>query len=148
MDLYKKCQFFLTDILGADQIKHSGRSLYDHLWQTASLLWQWDQKEPIIMAGLFHSIYGTSQFLTVAFPQTERGREIIANIIGKEAEELAYEFCQANRRAFPWALKHQHELYTIEAANLIEQKEPSPYVKRLEPYLKGKALEAVQQYYG
>ncbi len=86
----------------------------------------WGQSPAIIDAGLFHSIYGTSQFKHASFPI--EGRHIIRHLIGTKAEELAFEFCTLDRRRFPWGTflppERRAQLYTIEAANLIDQRDP------------------------
>ena len=51
---------FLIERAHADAVKHSGRSLYDHLCGTHALLEQWGNCEPVCTAGLFHSLYGTT----------------------------------------------------------------------------------------
>lgn len=121
-------------LIGTSKIKHSNRNLYEHLANTSGLLQQWLEPEDVQLAGLFHSIYGTSQFHTCAFPI--EGRHIIKQVIGDRAESLAYMFCLSDRSKFPWAPavlsdNIAAELYTIEAANLIEQKDDAPYVARL-----------------
>ena len=47
---------------GTFEQPHSGRVLIDHLTATYSLLKDWGNSEPVCMAGLFHSIYGTHFF--------------------------------------------------------------------------------------
>ncbi len=114
---------FLVDILGCESIPHGDRNLWEHLKGTEALLWKWRQPDAIQDAGLFHSIYGTSQFKHCSFPI--EGRHIIRRLIGAEAEELVFEFCTMNRSKWPWGAYLPSErravLYTIEAANLIDQ---------------------------
>lgn len=138
------CEIFLRDILKTNLVRHSRRSLWDHLRRTFRLLVEWKEPRQVSLAGLFHSIYGTSQFQHATLPFDCRW--IVQGLIGKEAEALAHEFCLSDRRVFPWALTSQRELYTIEAANLIEQNEPVAYVQRLAPFLEGEALKQVRLY--
>ncbi len=123
---YITYRIFIVDVLGCDHIPHACGSLWAHLRDTAELLRGWGQSPAIIDAGLFHSIYGTSQFKHASFPI--EGRHIIRHLIGTKAEELAFEFCTLDRRRFPWGTflppERRAQLYTIEAANLIDQRDP------------------------
>lgn len=124
-----KAGVFLSDYLNTDEISHSGRTLWHHLMGTANILREWGMPESVVLAGMYHSIYGTTQFRTSTFPI--QGRHIIQRLIGVEAEELAFYFCVINRSKAPWTTNEhrlERELYTIEAANLIEQKEPTESV--------------------
>ncbi len=126
--------WFLKIALGVDDIRHSGnRSLFDHLDGTARLLFDWEQGIHVTQAGLFHSIYGTTQFKHASFPI--EGRHIIRRLIGAEAEELVFEFCTLDRSKFPWGVflppERRTQLYTIEAANLIDQNAPASSIWRL-----------------
>jgi hypothetical protein len=151
---------FLREIIGCDDIRHRNktlstgtvvpRTLFDHLEGTALLLLQWNQPHHVIMAGMYHSIYGTSQFPHATFPRD--GRHIIRRLIGQEAEEIAFEFCAADRRKWPWGelvpFDRRGELYTIEAANLIDQQDQPKYVARLlgRPELSGVVVAACSEY--
>jgi hypothetical protein len=100
-------------------------------------------------AGLFHSVYGTSQFKTKTL--SFDGRDIVRGLIGDHSENIAYLFCRLNRpEAFKTYVEKSNdvasdslslplfgggeirlsdhnlhkclfELLTIEAANLLEQ---------------------------
>lgn len=85
----------LLSNVGADSIRHSGRTFLDHLVGVAELLTAWGQPETVIKAGLFHSIYGTEVFTRATVPIAER--HTIRAIIGDEAEQLAYWFCVFDR---------------------------------------------------
>ena len=120
----------------AGNIRHGGRSLYEHLIGTHELLREWGASEQVRLAGLFHSIYGTRHFRKSAWPLVDR--MTIRNLIGDEAEFLAYLFCVTDR---PKALlvaanslrdhhagnmhmldaKTMRSLREIEAANLLDQ---------------------------
>jgi hypothetical protein len=131
---------FLLDHLHAGDVRHSGRTFFEHLKGTHDLLRDWGNPEPICVAGLFHSIYGTWHFHHQAFPIEQRSA--LRAIIGEEAEFLAYVFCVTERpKAFlanagrPQISIQDHytnnliqlspsdlcNLLEIEAANLVEQ---------------------------
>jgi hypothetical protein len=123
----KLTQFLIVQAK-ADQTRHSGRSLFDHLVGTHDLLQRWGNREEVCDAGLFHSIYGTNAFRRQCWPLNRRAN--IANLIGSEAETLVYLFCTSNRPhdfIFPddiLAMMPEatlRALREIEAANLIEQ---------------------------
>jgi SM-20-related protein len=138
-----KHRAFLVDELKLNQVQHSGRDFYAHLKGTYELLRAWGNPEPVCLAGLFHSIYGTWHLRHRAFP-IER-REVIRDLIGEEAESLAYAFCVAERPKDLVAHAQSFEseiaitdhnaksslrlscaqlngLLEIEAANLLEQR--------------------------
>jgi hypothetical protein len=131
---------FLLEHIGADKVRHSGRDFYTHLSGTHDLLRKWGNSEAVCLAGLFHSIYGTRIFRHQAWP-IER-RDTIRDLIGPEAELLAYVFCVterpkvflANIGAARIAMRDYHtngvlllsraqlrDLLEIEAANSLEQ---------------------------
>jgi (p)ppGpp synthase/HD superfamily hydrolase len=127
---------FLLDRAHAGDIRHSGRTLFAHLCGTHDLLEQWGNSEPVCAAGLFHSIYGTKHFRHKAWPIADR--ETIRNLIGDDAERLAYVFCKADRpRAFfdvqmlAGMAEIVRQLREIEAANLLEQGSRSRRLQRL-----------------
>jgi hypothetical protein len=135
-----KYRAFLTEQLRTHEVRHSGRDFYTHLKGTHDLLRAWSNPDPICLAGLFHSIYGTWHFRHKAFPI--ENRDVIRGLIGAEAEFLAYLFCVTERpKAFlvharsPQTAIRDHytghlirlspaalnKLLEIEAANLLEQ---------------------------
>ena len=59
---------------------------------------QWGNPKYVCSAGLFHSIYATQSYRTQ--PAALDDRPMIRNVIGHEAEELAFLFCVAHRRSF------------------------------------------------
>lgn len=122
---------FLLDA-GADRIKHSGRSLYDHLCGTYDLLFAWGCPEATCLGGLFHSIYGTNRFTHRTLPLD--ARDVVQKLIGPTAEELAYLFgTSARPRAFFLTPDSDmlRALREIEAANLIEQGSSSKWLQRI-----------------
>lgn len=123
-------EFLLS--LNLDRVPHSGRSFIDHLSGVEQILRVCRCSDAVCAAGLFHSIYGTEFFdagLVV-------DRDQVKELIGKEAEYLAWLFCNANR-PFCWFCgnkipmrdgshvmvdnKTLHDLQMIEGANLLEQ---------------------------
>lgn len=133
-------RIFLIGCAHADAVRHSGRSLYDHLCGTHALLEQWGNCRPVCTAGLFHSIYGTAMFRHASWPLTDRNT--IRELIGPDAEELVYLFCTQERpQAFfitPDTSILQ-ALREIEAANLLEQGSKSKWLRAL-------AVSAISRY--
>ena len=84
--------------LGTHKVSHSKRTLFEHLIGTHDLLEAWKLPRKTCLAGLFHSIYGTVRFESQAVPITSR--KTIQDLIGLEAELLAYLFCVSDRREF------------------------------------------------
>lgn len=135
----------MTDLLeeflarcGVHDVRHSGRTLSEHLRGTEQLLRNWGQDEAVCRAGLFHSIYGTNAFVHESATLTQRVS--IAALLGVRAEQLVYLFHVLHR---PHALiraigqggaasrldgqfmaineRQLLDLITIECANLLEQ---------------------------
>lgn len=120
--------------LGARRVKHSGRTLYDHLLGTYRLLTVDGRPPHVCLGGLYHSIYGTNQFQHVL----TNGRDRVRAVIGDEAEELAYLFSTIDRpRCFLTAptIPHRRDLVAIEIANLTEQGAGARWVPKLLPLL-------------
>lgn len=121
---------------GSMQQPHSGRTLFDHLARTYRMLRSWSNPEPVCLGGLFHSIYGTNAFKHQSLPEDQR--PLLQNLIGIEAEHLAWRFCNVDRPRTILAAIGQRELAPdwnalaeIEAANLIEQGVTSRSVRDL-----------------
>jgi hypothetical protein len=81
-----------------DSVEHSQRNLLDHLSGTHALLVAWNERPAICDAGLFHSVYGTEHFGTASIPLSQR--EQVKEIIGPEAERLAWLFGIMRRETF------------------------------------------------
>lgn len=79
---------------GADKQPHSERMFLEHLEGTAKLLKNMGCRQALIDAGLYHSIYGTEFFK----PWNSPSREEVKQVIGEEAEYLAWVFCRLNRK--------------------------------------------------
>jgi hypothetical protein len=89
----KLTETFLRAVAGG--VKHSGRTLFDHLVGTHALLEKQRAPEYVCLAGLFHSIYGTNAFRHATVPI--KGRGLVKILIGEPAERLAYIFCSCDR---------------------------------------------------
>jgi hypothetical protein len=123
----KKYEEFLLEQARAGEVSHSGRTLYEHLAGTYELLREWGNVEPVCLAGLFHSIYGTQHFKRRVWPLTDRAT--IQELIGPQAELMAFIFCTCDRALFLG--RRPRALREIEAANLIEQGSRGNTLKRL-----------------
>ena len=127
---------FLIAQAKADMVRHSGRSLFDHLVGTHDLLQRWGNREDVCNAGLFHSIYGTARFHYKVWPIEQR--DVIRGLIGDYAEKLACLFCIMNRPAAFFGCKDAwlvpqmlRDLHEIETANLLEQGSKGRWLARL-----------------
>lgn len=80
----------VLDTLGCGSISHSRRTLLDHLIGTYRLLSGWGAPQPLCLAGLFHSVYGTESFHPSAPVRTSRDR--IRDTVGEEAEAIVWLF--------------------------------------------------------
>ena len=93
---------------------HSDRGLLDHLLGTHQLLVEWEARPALCDAGLFHSVYGTEYYELQAIPLTMRNE--VQQLIGDEAESLAWLFCMIRRESLyespgrEGELKVQHRL--------------------------------------
>jgi hypothetical protein len=79
--------------MGTNETSHSGGILLDHLVGVSEILKEMNAPKYVQDAGLFHSIYGTAVF----HHQTVSDRQVVQDLIGEEAEHLAYLFCVLGR---------------------------------------------------
>jgi hypothetical protein len=127
---------------GANCQAHSGHTLLSHLSGVHDILQRGKQPEHVCTAGLFHSVYGTKSFKPVTIEKTKRNE--VVELIGKEAEALAFAFCELPRpKLFEAALRSKQippeintfsqsgneaqtqfyqDLLALECANLLEQR--------------------------
>ncbi len=91
---------FLDDLETQATAHKANRSLKAHLVATWRILAQWDAPEPVALAGLLHSIYGTEAFDVATLPPTPRNRARVRALVGAEAEDVAYRFCALHRDEF------------------------------------------------
>jgi len=118
-------QFLIA--LDAQQTRHTGRTLFEHLKGVHDLLRDWDNPEDVCLAGLYHSIYGTNTFKH----QSLHDRAKLVEMIGDHAEFLVHCFSTKDRPLFESIDDPvvRMQLLEIEAANLLEQ-DASPGVLR------------------
>jgi hypothetical protein len=81
---------------GADAVPHGPSSLLRHLTGTHAVLERWAQPPHVRLAGLVHSIYATDAFTHALVEQSERA--LMRDLVGAEAERLAFLFCSIDRR--------------------------------------------------
>jgi hypothetical protein len=84
-------------IIGAFEVPHSGRRLSDHLNATHDMLRLHGHSEAVCLAGLIHSIYGTSALPHACQDPTARLQ--VRRVVGDRAEYLAWLFSILNRPA-------------------------------------------------
>lgn len=118
--------------LGTEAVAHSGRTFFEHLTNVEKILRICRQPEYVCLGGLYHSIYGTSFFTQ----ETATDRAAVREVIGEQAEKLAYLFCKAYR-PYCWFTSNDlvlrdgtyvrideqtlQDLRMIEGANLLDQ---------------------------
>ena len=77
-------------------LAHNGEEAFDdHLVAVQSVLRAWGAPERLTHAALFHSIYGTEGFQGFKLHLSQRPQ--IVDLIGPEAERLAWIFCMVDR---------------------------------------------------
>lgn len=96
----KSSEFLFTELqrLGAGEFEHLNGSLAAHLHGTEALLREWGAREVVCIAGLYHAVYGTDGYNPALAGLDMRKR--IAELLGQEAEELAYLYGACNRKAY------------------------------------------------
>lgn len=79
-----------------DALQHNGEEAFDqHLVGVQSVLRSWGAAEHLCNAALFHSIYGTEGFQGFSLPLSHRAE--LVDLIGPQAERLAWIFCMVDR---------------------------------------------------
>jgi len=81
----------------ATEIWHKHGSFFDHLHDVWQTLCVWNQPTPVCRLGLFHSAYSNS-FVSMNLFSPDTDRPLLADMIGREAEELVYKFCVIDRQ--------------------------------------------------
>lgn len=84
--------------LGAGDFEHLDGSLIEHLNGTKELLQEWGATIELQDAGLYHAAYGTTGFSQNLVSTDQRDK--IAALIGEGAEEIVYQYCACDRKAF------------------------------------------------
>jgi hypothetical protein len=100
--------------LGAYKNRHSNRTLLDHLLGVFQILHAWGNSKDLCFAGLFHSIYGTSSYKTQTV--SIENRQHIKNLIGDEAEELAFLFCVHDTKSFIEQSSYSNSFELVDAS--------------------------------
>ncbi len=131
--------FAFLNELGTRDVRHSNRTLYEHLVGTHDLLERWGNPPAVCLIGLFHSVYGTQTFETCSVSPSERPR--VQAVLGREVERLVYVFGVTNRDEFFEQIGAAHvclrdrvqacdltvsaldlrRLVEVEVANILEQ---------------------------
>ncbi|WP_191558940.1 DUF6817 domain-containing protein [Brevundimonas aurantiaca] len=75
---------------GVDDVRHSGKTLLDHLLGVEEIVARWGADETVRLGALFHSIYGTENFRRAVLRPTDR--TTVRAVIGENAERLAWRF--------------------------------------------------------
>jgi|TARA_R110002167_G_scaffold340114_1_gene547985 hypothetical protein len=118
---YNKKINFLKNI-EANTKSHSGRTLMDHLIGVYNILKNDGAPQYLQDAGLFHSIYGTVIFKH----QSTNNRDAIIELIGEQAEEIVWEFCNLPRERYKAISEFEgqlkEDLLLLTKANNIEQR--------------------------
>lgn len=94
--------------VGTESMQHSDRGLLSHLVETRGLLERWGARPALCDAGLFHSVYGTEVYKLTTIPVSMRGR--VQEVIGPEAEAVAWLFCVMKRETLKDNLKRETDL--------------------------------------
>jgi hypothetical protein len=91
--------------------------------------------DDILLAGLYHSIYGTEFF---DYKNTDINRDVIKGLIGEYAESLAYEFCNMKNRmntlmtnSNGYKPRMLSDLLKIESCNLEDQNSDGIYDRHI-----------------
>lgn len=125
--------------VGTDAIEHTHGTLRAHLRGTYDLLAGWGSPEPVCLAGLFHSVYGTEKFQITTIPLEERSG--VRERIGTQAERLVHLYALLRRtslyenldRGWPYSVALRDGgresltgdefvgLMTLDLANRLEQ---------------------------
>ena len=87
-ETYRARTLAFLNARSAGDVRHSGRSLTDHLLGVEAILLRWGAPAAVQAAGLFHSIYGTEYFRRAI--QSHEARDEVREVIGAEAEDLAW----------------------------------------------------------
>ena len=79
-----------------EALAHNGEEAFDHhLVGVQSVLRSWQAPKHLCDAALFHSVYGTEGFQGFKLPLSHRAE--LVELIGADAEKLAWIFCMVDR---------------------------------------------------
>jgi len=110
-DEHLEARLQLLRSVGTEEMPHSEQGLFDHLLGTRQLLIEWGARPVVCDAGLFHSIYGTEHYGPTAIAPSRRAE--VRQLIGEEAEKLAWLFCVMRRATFEQNLQRTGE-FTVQ----------------------------------
>jgi SM-20-related protein len=103
--------------------QHGHKSFFEHLYNTMLTLEDRHQSLDVVLAGLYHAVYGTEYY---EFQPLDRS-EVQAQI-GEYAELLVWEFCKIKDRFNSlinnknnYSIQIRKDLLMIEMANLLDQ---------------------------
>ena len=88
--------------MGANDLTHNNnKTLLRHLLNTAMILAAEKQPDHVVLAGLYHSVYGT-EFYGCDFLSMHNSdhRNYLSEKIGKDAERLVFLYCSLDRKEF------------------------------------------------
>ena len=102
----KKIDFLKS--IGSDKTEHSGRTLLEHLIGTSEKLKKMGAPQYLQDAALFHSVYGTAYFMPEGGLVDDR--QVVKDLIGERAEEIAYWFCILDKPRITEILKFDGQL--------------------------------------
>ena len=109
---------------GANTADHSGRTLLDHLKGTSQVVKEMGAPEYLQDAGLFHTVYGTVAYMPLV--GIISNRDEVKELIGEQAEEIAYWFCVLDSPRLEQIHKFEgqlkKDLLLLNSANDMEQK--------------------------
>jgi Domain of unknown function (DUF6817) len=107
MDEHLQNRIRFLRVACTEGMPHTERGLLDHLLGTRQLLVEWGARPVVCDAGLFHSVYGTEHYKPTAMPLSMRAA--VQQLIGDEAESLAWLFCMMRRETFDQNLERDAE---------------------------------------
>eukprot|EP00966_Prymnesium_polylepis_P172169 3981039-Prymnesium_polylepis.1 len=111
-------------------IWHKHSSFVEHLRGVWLMLVAWEQPQAWCRLGLCHSVYSNS-FVSMNLFDPKRDRDLLAELVGDEAEGLIYKFCTIDRqrleetvleeatiRAEGYTLRHIHTGAPLEVSGV------------------------------
>lgn len=104
----------LTDYLrklGTDEVSHTEKTYLAHVIGVYRDLQAQGYPEDVVLAGMFHSIYGTELFQRFSLPLDRR--QEVRDLIGERAERIAYLNCAMDRASFDHAVERGEPPYRI-----------------------------------
>jgi len=114
---------------------HGDKSFFEHLFNTMLILEKYNQRMEVLLAGLFHAVYGTEYYNF----QTPFTRQEVKSIIGDYPESLVWEFCTIKDRfnslinnTNNYTEQIRKDLLMIEIANLSDQNQSGRYQSKID----------------